>query len=225
MRSQALEDLFAQELEEIYDAEKQIYKGLGGMEKAATDPELKAGFHNHRKETKKQIERLEKSFLLLGEKPHGGNASGVAGLIKQSKNLAAGDDFDPAVVDAGLITSAQKIEHYEIAAYGCIRTHAGILGYKQIEDLLGDSQKEEEAADHLLTGIAQNSVNLHAAAAPYSQARTGLRHDGAVSLEHNSGGISFGKILFGFAIGGILSFLFTPKSGSEIRQSLRKTLG
>ncbi len=222
MRSQALEDLFTEELEEIYDAEKQIYKGLGHMAKTATDPELKAGFLSHQKQTKTQIQRLEKSFRVLGEKAHQGKASGVTGLIRQSKELAGNGNFDPAVVDAALIASAQKIEHYEIAAYGCIRTHAGILGYKEVEDLLSESLKEEEATDALLTKIAQGSVNRHAAAAPYSQARTGVRHDGVQSLEdQGSSGVSVGKIALGLAVGGAISLLLTPKSGKETREAIR----
>src|SRR5579885_901282 len=128
MRSEALEDLFVSELEELYDAEKQIYGGLSLMAKSAEASELRAAFNTHRKQTKDQIQRLEQAFKILGEKPHRGDAKGVAGLLRQGKQMAARETLDPAVADAGLITAAQKVEHYEIAAYGCVRTHAGILG-------------------------------------------------------------------------------------------------
>ncbi len=226
MRSQALEDLFMEELAELYDAEKQIYKGLSVLAKKATASELTAAFKTHQKQTKAQIERLEKSFAILGEKPNRGKASGVAGLIRQSGVLGASNTFDAAVTDAALISSAQKIEHYEIAAYGCVRTHAGILGYKDVEDLLGESLKEEEEADALLTKIAQASVNLHAAAAPYSHARTGVRHDvnGPVSRPSDGSGLSMGKLALGLAIGGALSVLFAPKSGEETRNQIRGSI-
>jgi ferritin-like metal-binding protein YciE len=214
MHSEALEDLFVQELEELYDAEKQILKGLGAMTKAANHKDLKAAFSNHAKETKQQIERLERSFRILGERPSRGKASGVAGLIRQSKELAAHDSFDRSVADAGLITNGQKIEHYEIAAYGCTRTHAGILGYEEIQNLLAESLKEEEAADKLLTQIAEDSVNRDAAAAPYSQARTAPRRY-AGTVEGSSGRKHFTlkNLVFGLAIGGVLSALFTSRPG------------
>ncbi len=223
MKSQALEDLFLQELQELYDAEKQIYKGLSLMAKTATASELTSAFEKHRKETKSQIQRLEKAFRILDEKPERGNAAGVAGLIRQSKQLASTDSFDAAVSDAGLISSAQKIEHYEIAAYGCVRAHAGILGYKEIEDLLADSLKEEEAADELLTHISL-AVNKVAAGAPYSQARTGMRHDAAGPFgehEPSESKLSLGKVALGLAIGGVFSVLFAPKSGQDTRNQIR----
>ena len=223
MKSQALEDLFLEELQELYDAEKQIYKGLTVMSKAATASELTAAFQAHQKETKQQIQRLEKAFKILGEKPERGDAAGVTGLIRQSKELGAGNGFDVAVSDAALITSAQKIEHYEIAAYGSVREHAGILGYKEIEDLLADSLKEEEEADKLLSHIAL-AVNRVAAGAPYSQARTGARHDSVGLLEERNSSdskLSLGKIALGLAIGGVFSVLFAPKSGQDTRNQIR----
>ncbi len=226
MRSQALEDLFLEELQELYDAEQQIYKGLSVMAKKATSSDLTDAFKTHQKETKTQIDRLEKSFRILEEKPQRGKASGVAGLIRQSGQLGSGNTFDHAVTDAALISSAQKIEHYEIAAYGCVRTHAGILGYKQVEELLSASLAEEEAADALLTKIAEGSVNLNAAAAPYSSARTGYRHDasGPIGERPDDGSSSLGKLALGLAIGGALSVLFAPRSGEETRNQIRSSI-
>jgi ferritin-like metal-binding protein YciE len=218
MRSQALEDLFLEELGEIYDAERRIYSGLGLMIKTATNDPLKSAFSNHRKQTDQQIKRLEKSFRILGVKATRGNAAGVSGLIKSAKALAGEDGFDPSVVDAGLISSAQKIEHYEIAAYGCLRTHAAILGYREIEELLADSLKEEEETDQLLTQIANDSVNPAAAAAPYAQARTGVRHAPHGGAEN--GGLSIGKLALGLTIGTVASVLLAPKPGRETRAQL-----
>ncbi len=216
MRSEALEDLFVHELEELYDAEKQIYKGLSVMAKKATDTDLKSAFSTHQKQTKDHIRRLEQAFKALDEDARRGSATGVNGLIKQA-NESISRGHDPSVTDAALITAAQKIEHYEMAAYGCVRTHAGILGYKQIEELMSTTLKEEEEADKLLTEIAENSVNPHAAAAPYAQARTGKRHDGA--SDSNSGKISLGTMAIGLAIGGALSLLLKspspPKSQTQ----------
>ena len=226
MRSQALEDLFVEELEELYDAEKQIYKGLSVLAKKATSSDLTDAFKTHQKQTKLQIERLEKSFRILGESARRGKASGVAGLIRQSTELGSSREFDAAVTDAALVSSAQKIEHYEIAAYGCVRTHAGILGYKEVEDLLSASLKEEEETDALLTKIAEASINRNAAAAPFSHARTGYRHDssGAVGDRPSEGGLSLGKLALGLAIGGALSILFAPKSGEDTRNQIRGSL-
>ncbi len=127
MHSQALEELFVQELEELYDAEKQIYRGLSLLARSAGNADLIMAFRNHQKETKSQIDRLKKSFALLGEKPHRGRASGVAGFIRQTREMARQPDFDSAVIDAGLAASAEKIQKYQLAAYGCLLTHAGRL--------------------------------------------------------------------------------------------------
>ena len=215
MRSEALEDLFVRELEELYDAEKQIYKGLSVMAKKATDSDLKSAFTTHQKQTKDHIHRLEQSFKALDEDARRGSATGVTGLIKQAnESIARGND--PSVTDAALITAGQKIEHYEMAAYGCVRTHAGILGYKEIEDFMNSTLKEEEEADKLLTQIAEQSVNPHAAAAPYARARTGKRHDGS----HESSGtgrISLGTMAIGLAIGGALSLLLKSSPSTSSR--------
>jgi ferritin-like metal-binding protein YciE len=221
MQSQALENLFVQELEEIYDAEKQICKGLKLMSKHASFPKLKSAFATHQKQTKAHVDRLEKSFRILGEKPRRLDASGVSGVIRQCKKLTAGHAFDPSVVDAGLITNAQKIEHYEIAAYGCLRAHAEILGYREIEGLFAQSLKEEEETDALLTQIASETVNAKAAAAPYSQARTGVRHGDGTSGTAGQSGMSPGKVAVGLAVGAAISILFAPKSGRQTRGQLR----
>ena len=205
MRSEALEDLFISELEELYDAEKQIYKGLTGMAKKAVDSDLKSAFVTHQKETKDHIRRLEQSFKALDESPRRGSATGVNGLIKQANEMMS-HSKDPSVTDAALIAAGQKIEHYEMAAYGCVRTHAGILGYKQIEELMSATLKEEEETDKLLSEIADKSVNPHAAAAPYARARTGQRHDGR-DYSSDSRKMSLGTMAVGLAIGGALSLL------------------
>jgi ferritin-like metal-binding protein YciE len=208
MHSQALEELFMREVEEMYDAEKQIYSGLGQLSRNARNPDLKSAFETHRKETKGRIGRLEKTFALLGEKRRRGRSPGVSGLLREARDLAGKHDFDPAVIDAGLIAGAQKIEHYGMAAYGCLRTHAGLLGYRQIEQLFGESIQEEARAGARLDGIAQKEVNADAAAAPYAQARTGPRHSGNGHVRDAEGGkIGLGKVVLGLMVGGALSLL------------------
>jgi len=215
MRSQALEDLFLDELGEIYDAEKRMYKGLGQLSKAAVNAGLKSALDRHKKQTREHIRRLEEAFRLLNEEPKDGKAPGISVLLKQGLALAHKDTFDPAVVDAGLIASAQKLEHYEIAAYGCVRTHAGILGYQEIETLLDQNLREEEHAAALLTQVAE-TVNAAAAAAPYAQARTGTRHGlGQIMIgdhdQESEKPVSLGKLALGLALGGVLSLLLSPR--------------
>jgi ferritin-like metal-binding protein YciE len=187
------------------------------MAKTASDPDLKNALQTHRKQTKDHIVRLEKTFQILGEKPIRGSAPGIDGLLRQSRHIAAQNRFDSPVVDASLIANAQKIEHYEIAAYGCVRTHAGILGYKEIEGLANDTLQEEEQADALLTKIAEATVNRHAAEAPYAQARTGHRHDPNLfgEMPSASGKLSLSKIALGLVVGGVLSLLLSSKSAQK----------
>jgi ferritin-like metal-binding protein YciE len=214
MHSQALEELFVQELEELYDAEKQIYRGLSLLARSAGNADLIMAFRNHQKETKSQTDRLKKSFALLGEKPHRGRASGVAGFIRQTREMARQPDFDSAVIDAGLAASAEKIQKYQLAAYGCLLTHAGLLGYREIEELIAKSLKEEEAADALLRTIAEKEINRAAAAAPYASARKGPRHDASGTIGEtlaNHGKLGLGTVAIGLVVGGLLSFLMKPR--------------
>ncbi len=219
MTIHALEDLFLQELNELYDAEKQILKALPKMAKAAFSSQLRTAFETHYKETKVQLLRLEKVYKLMGEDPRRSDSQPISGVIAQGKEMIGSKRSDPAVLDAGLITIAQKVEHYEIAGYGCVRTHAAILGYDEIAELLSDTLQEEEKTDRLLTELATSLVNVEAAKAPYATARTSPKGR-AKSQKYENDGSSFGAILTGLTIGAVLAILFAPKSGKATREKL-----
>jgi ferritin-like metal-binding protein YciE len=157
----SLDDLLIHELQDIYHAEGQITKALPRMIKAATHPELQAAFEEHLEQTEGQIERLDQAFKLLGMPAKGKKCEGMAGLIEEGKKMME-EDAEPSVMDAALIAAAQKIEHYEIASYGCVCTYAEMLGYEQVHDLLGQNLEEEETTDERLTILAENVINLEA---------------------------------------------------------------
>ncbi len=154
----SLADLYVHELKDIYSAEKQITKALPKLAKAASSDDLKKGFQEHLKQTEGQINRLEKIFRRLGESTSGPKCKGMEGLLEE------GSDFteEPAsaeVLDAGMIVAAQKVEHYEIAAYGSLCTFAKLLGYDEDLDLLKESIAEEEETDQKLTVLAESYIN------------------------------------------------------------------
>ncbi len=157
----SLDDLLVHELQDIYHAEGQIVKALPRMVKAANHPELQAAFEEHLVQTEGQIERLEQAFKLLGMPAKGKKCEGMAGLIEEGKKMME-EDAEPSVMDAALIAAAQKIEHYEIASYGCVCTYAEMLGYEQVHDLLGQNLEEEETTDEKLTVLAESVINLEA---------------------------------------------------------------
>jgi ferritin-like metal-binding protein YciE len=157
----SLDDLLVHELQDIYHAEGQILKALPKLVKAATNPDLKAAFEEHRIQTEGQVRRLDQVFKLLGHPAKGKKCEGMAGLLEEGKKVME-QDADPAVLDAALIASAQKVEHYEIASYGCVCTYAEMLGYDQAHDLLGKNLDEEEATDQRLTALAETVINLEA---------------------------------------------------------------
>ena len=151
---ETLNDLYIHELKDIYSAEKQITKALPKLAQAANSEELKAGFEAHLEETKEQITRLEKIFARLDESTSGPKCKGMEGLLEEGEEFSK-EDAAPSVLDAGLIVGAQKVEHYEIAAYGSICTFAEMLGYAEDLDLLKETIKEEEATDEKLTQLAE----------------------------------------------------------------------
>jgi ferritin-like metal-binding protein YciE len=157
----SLDDLLVHELQDIYNAEGQILKALPKMAKAATNPDLKAAFEEHRTQTEGQVRRLERVFKLLGHPVKGKKCDGMAGLIEEGKKILE-EDADPAVKDAALIMAAQKVEHYEIAAYGCLCTYAEMLGYDEAHELLGETLDEEETTDERLTALAESVINVDA---------------------------------------------------------------
>jgi ferritin-like metal-binding protein YciE len=164
MSLDSLQALFVEELRDMYHAEKQLVQALPRMAKAASTPELQQAFTNHLKETEGQVRRLERIFKDLGQAARGKRCKGMEGLVEEGKEIMQQDGEGP-VIDAALIASAQKVEHYEIAAYGCLRTYAQILGHQDAASLLAETLAEEEATDEKLNTIAEGQVNASAAAA------------------------------------------------------------
>jgi ferritin-like metal-binding protein YciE len=162
MKLDSLEDLFVEQLRDLYDAEKQLVKALPKMAKAASAPKLKAAFEGHLEETKHQVERLERIFTSLGEKPKGESCAAMEGLVKEGGEMIS-EEGDPHVKDAGLIACAQRVEHYEMAGYGCVRTWAQQLGKSDAARLLEQTLDEERHADEKLNAIAESMVNKQAA--------------------------------------------------------------
>jgi ferritin-like metal-binding protein YciE len=159
----SLDDLLVHELQDIYHAEGQILKALPKMAKAVTNPDLKKAFEEHRVQTEGHVRRLEEVFKLLGLPAKGKKCEGMAGLIEEGKTIME-QDAEPAVLDAALIAAAQKVEHYEIAAYGCVCTYAEMLGHDQVHELLGQNLDEEETSDQRLTALAETVINPEAEA-------------------------------------------------------------
>ncbi|MGQ0714322.1 MAG: YciE/YciF ferroxidase family protein [Gemmatimonadaceae bacterium] len=164
MEMQTLQDLYLDELKDLYSAEKQLVKALPRMAKAASDPELAKAFMNHLRQTERQLKRLEQVFDELGESPRGKKCIGMEGLIEEGQELIK-EKPEPDVLDAGLIARAQHIEHYEIAGYGTVRTYARTLGSERQAQLLQETLDEEGQTDKLLTQLAESSINFEAATA------------------------------------------------------------
>jgi ferritin-like metal-binding protein YciE len=161
MEMESLKELYVDELKDLYSAEKQLVKALPRMAKNATNPELKQAFTDHLQETEGHVERLEQIFEMLGERAGGKKCKGMEGLIEEAKELLE-EDAAEEVLDAGLISKAQHVEHYEIAGYGTVRTYARQLGLEDQAELLQETLDEEGKADELLTQIAESSVNAEA---------------------------------------------------------------
>ena len=160
--TQTLHDAFLDELKDAYDAEKQLIKALPKLAKASTSPELRQAFEDHLEETNGHVEKLEQVFEGLDEKAKGKHCDGIAGIIDEGKN-AMGEDFEGATMDAVLIASGQRAEHYEIAAYGTLVAWAKVMGHNDAADLLQEILDEEKAADEKLNAIAESGVNEQAA--------------------------------------------------------------
>src|SRR5690348_10461003 len=161
MEMESLQELYVSELKDLYSAEKQLVKALPRMVKNATNPELKRAFSDHLDETEGHVDRLEKIFQMLGEKAGGKKCKGMEGLIDEAKELLKEDASDE-VLDAGLISKAQHVEHYEMAGYGTVRTYAQQLGFNDQAKLLQQTLDEEGKANELLTEIAESAVNAEA---------------------------------------------------------------
>jgi len=163
MEQNTLKELYIDELRDIYNAENQLTKALPKMAKAATSDDLRTGFEEHLEETKGHIERLAQIFTKLDEKPTGKKCKGMEGLIEEGKEMIDKEGLEGEVLDAGLISAAQRVEHYEIAAYGCVRTYANLLGETEAAELLEETLGEEKATDQKLTKLAEK-INVEAIA-------------------------------------------------------------
>ena len=156
--------LFVDELKDIYWAEKNLVKALGKMQKAATSEELSEAIGHHQEQTREHVTRLEQVFEILGQAAKAKKCEAMEGLIAEGQEVVDDTEEDTAVRDAGIIICSQKIEHYEIAAYGSLRTLANKMGHDEVAQLLEQTLNEEKETDSLLTQIAESSVNEEAAA-------------------------------------------------------------
>lgn len=166
MEHKALMELFVDELKDIYSAETQLIKALPKMAKAATSDGLRAGFEHHLEQTKEHARRIEEICTELGEKPTGKKCGGMEGLIGEGKEMM--DEFEGDVLDAALISAAQRVEHYEIAAYGTVRTYAELLAQDRAVELLEETLEEEKETDQKLTELA-STINVEAMSADASE--------------------------------------------------------
>jgi ferritin-like metal-binding protein YciE len=161
MSLNSLHDLYVDELKDLYNAENQLLKALPRMAKKASAPELKAAFTEHLEVTRKQVERLDQIFEGLGVSPKGKKCKAMEGLVEEGKEIME-EDGEDAVIDAALIAAAQRVEHYEMAGYGCVRTFANLLGYEDAAALLQETLDEEGEADKKLTELAETIINVDA---------------------------------------------------------------
>ncbi len=154
MPNEGLKELYIDELKDLYSAENQLVKALPKMAKAASSEELRQGFEEHLEQTKEHVARLEKIFGALDESPKGKKCMGMEGLVKEGSEVM-GEDFEDAVMDAALIGAAQRVEHYEIAAYGTASEFANLLGESEHISLLQETLQEEKETDQKLTELAR----------------------------------------------------------------------
>ena len=163
MKLESLQTLYVEELRDIYNAENQLLKALPKMAKAASSPELKQAFEDHLDQTEEHVARLDEIFGKLDKKPTGKTCQAMKGLIEEGSDMMK-HDGEEVVLDAGLIAAAQKVEHYEMASYGTVRTWAEMLGEDDAAELLQQTLDEEGETDKRLTELAEEIVNVEAAA-------------------------------------------------------------
>lgn len=164
MSMDSLMNLYVDELKDLYNAENQLLKALPKMARKASAPELKRAFQDHLTQTQGHVDRLEKIFKGLGEKPTGKTCKAMKGLVEEGKEIME-EEGDDAVLDAALIGAAQKVEHYEIAGYGVARTFASLLGEEDAVATLQRTLNEEGETDKKLTSIAESAINIEASQA------------------------------------------------------------
>jgi ferritin-like metal-binding protein YciE len=159
----SFDDMFVEQLEDLYDAEQRLTKALPKMAQAAHNSALKSAFQEHLRQTEGHVSRLERAFQVLGKSAKSKTCEAMKGLISEGEEIVSSSG-QPDVKDAALIAAAQRVEHYEIAGYGSARTFAQRLGRQDVAQLLQQTLQEEEATDKKLTGIAEQSINPKAAA-------------------------------------------------------------
>ncbi|MGC1686044.1 MAG: ferritin-like domain-containing protein [Candidatus Acidiferrales bacterium] len=160
MEQNSLKELYIHELKDLYNAENQLVKALPKMAKAAESDELRKGFEEHLEQTRGHVSRLETIFKGLDESPKGKKCKGMEGLIEEGSEMISEHD-ESEMRDAGLISAAQRVEHYEIAGYGCVKTYASLLGFDDAVKLLEQTLEEEKETDQKLTELAEN-INVEA---------------------------------------------------------------
>ena len=163
MSAENLREALVEEIRDIYNAEKQLVKALPKMAKGAESDELREAFEEHLQETEGQVTRLERVFELLDEKPRGKHCAGMAGIVEEGSEKLQ-EDMEGSVLDACLIGAAQKVEHYEICAYGTAIAWAEALGLTEVVEVLTETLEEEKAADEKLTALAESGINQAATA-------------------------------------------------------------
>jgi ferritin-like metal-binding protein YciE len=168
MKIESMEDLFLEQVEDLYDAEKRLVKALPKMAEASTSQSLRQAFESHLLETEGHVSRLETIFRTLGQDPKTHTCDAMKGLISEGDDVVSDIDQSP-LRDAGLIAAANRVEHYEIAAYGSARTFADMLGLSEAASLLEQTLQEEKMADQKLTKLAESMINDEALRSPVSQ--------------------------------------------------------
>lgn len=163
MKLESLKDLYVEQLKDLYSAETQIVEALPKLAERASSPDLKTAFQEHLRQTQEQVRRLEQIFQDIGESPKGHTCEGMKGLLKEGEEMIKMQG-DAKVIDAGLIAASQRVEHYEIAGYGTVRTYAELLGRDMHVSLLERTLQEEEMTDERLTELAESHVNEEAMA-------------------------------------------------------------
>jgi len=161
MKLDTLQKLYTDELRDLYNAENQLLKALPKMAKAASSEDLKDAFEKHLEQTKGHVKRLEQVFDALGEKPKGKTCRAMKGLIEEGSEILK-EEGEESILDAGIIVAAQKVEHYEIASYGSVRTFAHLLGQNKAAELLQTTLDEESETNELLNRLAEGIVNPEA---------------------------------------------------------------
>jgi ferritin-like metal-binding protein YciE len=164
MKLESLKDLYVEQLKDLYSAETQIIEALPKLAERASAPDLKTAFQEHLRQTQEQVRRLEQIFQDIGESPKGHTCQGMKGLLREGEEMIKMQG-DPKVIDAGLIAASQRVEHYEIAGYGTVRTYAELLGKDMHVSLLERTLQEEEMTDERLTELAESHVNEEAMSA------------------------------------------------------------